>query len=123
MTRPRPSRLLLGLLFLGAGVPHFTHTAAYERVMPPFLPAPHELVLLSGAAEILGGAAVLTSRLRRPARWWLVALLVAIFPANVQVALHPGLVPGVPPALLWLRLPLQGVLIAWVLQATREPGD
>ena len=91
MTRPRPSRLLLGLLFLGAGVPHFTHTATYERVMPPSLPVPHELVLLSGAA-------------------------------NVQMALHPGLVPGVPAALLWLRLPLQGLLIAWVVHATREPG-
>lgn len=113
---------MLGLLFLGAGVPHFTHTASYERIMPPWLPAPHELVLLSGAAEMVGGAMVLLPRLRRPARWWLVALLVAVFPANVHMAVQPELAAGVPAALLWLRLPLQVVLIAWVVRATRAHG-
>jgi uncharacterized membrane protein len=91
----------------------------YEEIMPAYLPAHRELVLASGAAEIVGGVAVLCARARRLGGLWLAATLVAVFPANVQMALHPERYPGFAPALLWVRLALQPLLIWWALSATR----
>ena len=82
--------------------------------MPSYLPWPRELVLISGVAEIAGGVAILIPRLRRLAGWGLIALLLAVFPANLQVALHGWEGVHIPQWLLWARLPLQVVLIAWV---------
>ena len=107
---------------MGAGVLHFTSTDAYVGVVPPYLPAPRALVLISGVGEIAGGVAVLAPALRRPAGYFLIALLIAVFPANVHMALHPQDLPGVPPSLLWLRLPLQALLVAWVWSATLRRG-
>jgi uncharacterized membrane protein len=109
-------RGLLAATFVTAGVLHFTSPETYLRVMPPYLPYPRTLVLVSGAAEIAGGLGVLVPRLRRAAGWGLVALLVAVFPANVHMALNPDQIAGlnIAPMLLWLRLPFQAVLIAWV---------
>jgi uncharacterized membrane protein len=114
----RTSRLA-GPFFIVAGAMHFVNPRAYRRIMPPYVPSPDAMVYVSGVAEIAGGAGLLSSRLRRPAGWWLVATLVAVFPANVHMALHPesfAKVPGAP-ASLWARLPLQAVFIAWVLRA------
>ncbi len=112
------SRVLLGALFIGAGALHFTRTDTYLSIMPSYLPLKRELVLLSGAGEIAGGAGVLLAPpLRRWAGWGLIALLVAVFPANVEMIRRPLEVNGAPrfPAsLLWARLPLQAALIAWV---------
>ncbi len=120
----KPSARILGVTFTLAGLLHFIRPESYEAIMPPFLPAHRELVLLSGAAESAGGIASFFARAHPFARWWLIAVLVAVFPANLYMALYPedikGL-PDIPTWTLWARLPLQLALIAWVLRATRPP--
>lgn len=117
----RPLSLaLIAVLFVVAGAFHFVRPGLYARIVPPFLPFPMALVYISGVAEILGGIAVLIPSLRAWAGVGLIALLIAVFPANLYMAFGPeraGL--GVAPVWLWLRLPLQLVLIAWVWWATR----
>jgi len=122
MTARHGSRLALALLFIAAGVLHFTKTPFYVRIMPPYLPYPRELVYLSGVAEILGGAGVLFPPVRRAAGWGLILLLIAVFPANIHMAQEALARSGLSPytALLLFRLPLQFVLIAWVERATRR---
>jgi uncharacterized membrane protein len=107
------SRALLGLTFIAAGALHFVRPRMYEAMMPRYLPAHRELVYASGVAEIAAGAGVLHPRTRRAAGWWLIATLVAIFPANVEMAIGAERFAQFPKAALWARLPFQGVLIAW----------
>jgi len=114
---------LLGATFVALGSLHFLRPGVYEKIMPDYLPAHRELVLASGAAEIIGGWGVLFARTRTPAGWWLIATLIAIFPANVHMALHPGRYPSFTPALLWARLPLQALVIWWARRATRPSAD
>ncbi|MAT68949.1 MAG: DoxX family protein [Planctomycetaceae bacterium] len=111
---------LLAAFFIGAGAMHFVSPEIYVPMIPPYLPWPLTLVYLSGVAEIAGGAGVLIPRLRRAAGWGLVALLIAIFPANIHIAMNDIPVAGhdVP---WWghaVRLPFQLVFIAWVVWAT-----
>ena len=105
-------RWLMAVSYVFAGVMHFVNPQPYLELMPRSLPWPLALVYLSGAAEILGGAGVLIPRIRRAAAWGLIALLVAVFPANLHAALHGF--RDWPAWALWARLPLQAVLIAWV---------
>ena len=102
--------------FVAAGVNHFLRPAFYRQIIPPALPWPALLVAVSGVCEVAGGIGLLVRPLRRAAGWGLVALLVAVFPANVYMAVCPDRISDlhVAPWLLWARLPLQGVLIAWV---------
>ena len=116
------SRYLLGVFFIAAGLNHFWDTAFYVAIMPPWLPWHLALVYLSGAAEIGLGALLLFSRWQVLAGWGLIALSVAVFPANIHMALHPELFPQFTPAGLWLRLPLQFALIAWAWWYTRSPA-
>ncbi len=111
----------IATLFIGAGVLHFVVPSTYERIMPRVLPYPRELVYLSGVFEIIGGFAVLPLRTRRLAGYGLIALLIAVFPANVQMLLNARSANASLYALvlLWLRLPLQLLLIAWVRKTTR----
>jgi len=109
-------RALLGATFLTTGLLHFLRPRMYEAIMPRYLPAHRELVYASGVAEIAGGAGVLHSRTAKPAGWWLIATLIAIFPANVEMAVHAERFRKIPRPLLWARLPLQGLLIAWVFK-------
>lgn len=109
---------LIAAIFVGAGVLHFVRPRPFVAIVPPFLPNALALVYLSGAAEILGGLGVLAPAFRVWAGWGLIALLVAVFPANIYMALAPAKF-GIAPVWLWLRLPLQFVLIAWVWWATR----
>jgi uncharacterized membrane protein len=118
------SQRALAAFFTTTGVLHFVIPRSYEAIMPPSLPAHGEAVIVSGIAEIVGAAAVLPTRGRRFARWWLLALLVAVFPANVHMALNPEQVRGldlekVPRWALWARLPLQPLAMLWVWRATR----
>ena len=108
-------RWALAIFFVAAGVNHFLTPAVYLGMMPPWLPWPEAANSVSGAAEILGGLGLLLPATRRLAGWGLIALLVAIFPANLQVAMQ-GRMPGFDfsPAVLWWRLPFQGVFIAAV---------
>jgi uncharacterized membrane protein len=119
-----PARALLGVLMLGVGALHFTHAPLFAAIVPDYLPAHLLLVYLSGVAEICLGALLLFSRTRVLAAWGLIALYVAVFPANLNMALHPDLpLPGIEeppsPLALWLRLPLQLVLIYWAYRYTR----
>ena len=108
-------RGLLAVFYVIAGANHFRTPAIYYGMMPPWLPCPAALNAIAGAAEILGGLGLMIASVRRLAGWGLIALLVAVFPANVQVALQ-GKMPGlaVAPLTLWLRLPFQALFIAWV---------
>jgi uncharacterized membrane protein len=116
------SRYLLALLFVGAGVLHFLHPATYLAIMPPALPAPRALVYVSGIFEILGGLGLLPARTRRLAGWGLLALLVAVFPANVYMALiHEQL--HIPGWVAWARLPLQLPLLWWVWRVMQQRGQ
>jgi uncharacterized membrane protein len=112
----------LGLFWIAAGTLHFLRPRIYEAIMPDVLPAKRELVYASGVAEIVGGAAVLHPATRRPAGWWLIATIVAIFPANVNMAVNAERFRRFPPVLLWLRLPLQALLIAWAWRVAVKPG-
>lgn len=105
--------LLFGLLFIAAGVNHFVRPDFYVAIMPPYLPWHRTLVYLSGVAEAGLGALLLAPRFRSAAAWGLIALLVALLPANVHMALNPQLFPMFPPAALWGRVLFQGVLVAW----------
>jgi uncharacterized membrane protein len=113
----RLARLFSGPVMIAAGVNHFVMPRAYEQIMPRRLPAHRELVYASGVAEALGGAGVLLERTRRPAGWWLILTLLAVFPANVEMAVHAERFRRIPEPLLWARLPVQGALIAWVWAA------
>jgi len=115
------SRCLLGAFFIAAGLNHFWHTDFYLAIMPPYLPWPLALVLASGAAETTLGALLLFRRWQAVAGWGLVALCVAVFPANLHMALHPALFTQFTPTGLWLRLPLQLVLIGWAYSYARQP--
>ena len=116
------ARLFAGPVMLAAGVNHFVMPRTYAAIMPDFLPAHRELVLLSGLAEALGGAGTLHPATRRAAGWWLIAVLIAVFPANVHMALHPERYPRIPHAALLARLPLQLVMAWLVWEATlRRP--
>ncbi len=108
------NRLICGLLFMIAGTLHFTSPHSYVKIMPAYLPWPLALVYCSGAAEMGLGALLWFPRTARLAGWGLIALLVAVFPANLNMALHPGISPSIAPALLWIRLPVQALLIKWV---------
>ena len=114
------SVVLLAALFVGAGVLHFVKPRMFEAIVPPSLPSPRALVLVSGAAEVLGGIGLLVPDLRAWAGWGLAALLVAVFPANVLMARQSERFRRIAPRwALLARLPLQVVLIAWVLWASQ----
>jgi len=112
-------RWLLSLGFVAAGVYHFVAPRFYLTIMPPFLPWPLALIFISGVAEILGGIGVLVPFLRRRAGWGLIALLVAVFPANLYATFHG--VGSTPAWILWARLPFQFVFIAWVYWTCLAP--
>jgi uncharacterized membrane protein len=119
------SQRALAAFFTFAGIMHFVIPRSYEAAMPPYLPLHRESVIVSGIAEIAGGLAVIPPSTRSPfARWWLIALLVAVFPANVHMAVNPDQVRGldkrIPRVALWLRLPVQALLVYWVYRATEE---
>ena len=115
--------LALSLFFINVGVDHFINPDFYLNIMPDYLPFHAEAVYLSGFFEILGGIVVLIPKLRALARWGLISLLIAVFPANIYMAMNPNLFPEFSLALLYFRLPLQFVVIFWVLKATEMVRD
>lgn len=117
------SRYLCAALYVAAGINHFADTAFYVGIMPPYLPWHTELVYISGVAEVLLGVMLAIEPWSALAAWGLIALLVAVFPANLHMATHPQLYPWASPVALWIRLPIQGLLIAWAYWYTRrEPA-
>lgn len=116
-------RWLLTVFMVAAGLNHFLSSDGYVAMMPSGLPAPLELVYVSGVAEILGGLGLILERTRRATAWALIALFIAIFPANLNMAVNHLPLAGraLPSWALWGRLPLQLVLIAWAYWYTRRP--
>lgn len=115
---PSASVLAIASIFIAAGIAHFVWPGVFVRIVPPYLPYPEALVYISGAFELLGGIGVLVPSVRIYAGWGLILLLLAVFPANIHMALHPDAFPRIPAWTLWARLPLQFVLIAWVYVST-----
>ena len=115
---PSRSRIALGAFFIAAGALHFVKPDPYESIMPEALPAHRELVYLSGVAEMAGGAGVLSDRTVRPAGWWLIATMLAVFPANVNMAVEAERFQDIPEPLLWARLPLQAAIVYWIWRVT-----
>ena len=115
--------LALSLFFINVGVDHFINPDFYLNIMPDYLPFHAEAVYLSGFFEILGGIVVLIPKLRALARWGLISLLIAVFPANIYMAMNPNLFPEFSLALLYFRLPIQFLFIFWVLKATEMVRD
>ena len=112
------TRYVFGMAFIGAGIMHFVRPEFYLRIMPPYIPWHEACVYVSGVFESVLGAMLLFRRTERLAAWGLILLLIAVFPANIYVYQHQEVVPASPLFHL-LRLPLQGVLIAWAFWYTR----
>ena len=111
-------RLMLAALMVGAGVMHFLNPGFFLKIVPPYLPFHKELVEVSGAIEILLGVLLIIPNWSRLAAWGVIALLIAVFPANIYVFQHQEIVPASPQAHL-IRLLLQAVLILWAYWHTR----
>jgi uncharacterized membrane protein len=113
---------LAAMLYIGAGVLHFVKPEVYLRIVPPYIPWHVWVVRVSGGLEIAGGLGLLISATRRAAAWGLIALLIAVFPANVYMATNPvetGAV-AINPLLRWGRFPLQALLILWLYWYTKD---
>ncbi len=113
--------VLLGLaaFFINVGVDHFVNPDFYLNIMPPYLPMHLEAVYISGVFEILGGVCVLIPQLRRFSAWGLIALLIAVYPANIYMAMSPEAFPDIPVTLLYIRLLFQFIFIYWAYAVTR----
>lgn len=118
------AKIFAGPIMFIAGLNHFINPSFYERIMPSYVPAHTELVYASGVAEMLGAAAVMYPRTRRAGGYFLIAVLVGIFPANVHMALNADDYPDIPSWALLARLPLQALFIYWVwLAAVHDSGE
>ena len=122
-TRPTASLIVIALIFGTSGVLHLLKPGPFMAIMPPWLPAHRELVLLSGVCEILGAIGVLVPATQVAAGWGLIALLLAVFPANIQMLLNARASHA---SALWMagliaRLPFQVFLIYWVYRAAVRP--
>lgn len=121
----RLSRAALAALFTFTGTMHFVRPRFFEAIVPPAIEAQKkEAVAVSGVAEIAGAALLLHPASRRLGRWWLLALLVSVFPANVHMAVNPEQIRGldmrkIPRWALWARLPLQPLAMIWVWRTTQ----
>lgn len=121
------TRIVMAVAMMAVGVLHFVVPNGFVSIVPRWLPQPLLLVQVSGFFEMLGGAGLLVPRVRRAAGIGLVALYVCVFPANINMVVHPELGGSVPVWALWLRLPFQLVFIAVALWVSRpnapEPSD
>ncbi len=115
-------RWLFTVIMVGAGLNHFISPETYIAMMPDALPAHRELVYLSGIAEAAGGLGLILPATRKLAAWGLILLFIAVFPANLNMALNDLPLGGssIPSWALWARLPLQLVFIAWAWWFTRD---
>tara|TARA_B100001057_G_C22426080_1_gene785493 strand:- start:237 stop:647 length:411 start_codon:yes stop_codon:yes gene_type:complete len=108
----------LAIFFIFFGIDHFINPGFYLSIIPPAFPLHKEAVYISGFFEILGGLGVLISRFRKIAGWGLIALLVAVYPANIYMALTPEAFPNISIGLLYFRLALQFLFFYWAYVVT-----
>lgn len=119
MSRAKPiSKFLLAIFMIVAGTMHFVNPEFFLKIMPPYLPFHKELVPLSGVCEILLGILLLIPKYSHVAAWGIMALLIAVFPANIYLYQHQDILPA-SPIIHLLRLPLQGVFVLWAFWHTR----
>jgi|TARA_B100001093_G_C26676653_1_gene948577 uncharacterized membrane protein len=113
--------VLLGLaaFFINVGIDHFINPDFYLSIMPPAFPLHLEAVYISGLFEVLGGLGVLIPRFRKFSGWGLIALLIAVYPANIYMALTPEAFPDVPLSALYIRLVFQFIFFYWAYLVTR----
>ncbi len=116
------SKSLLAIFMIGAGTMHFVNPDFYIKIMPQYLPLHRELVYLSGISEMALGLLLFVPRFSRLAAWGIIALLIAVFPANIYVYQNQAVLPA-PPILHLLRLPLQGVFILWAYWHTKPTKE
>ena len=113
-------RIATAIFWVFAGAMHFVIPRQYQAIVPPYLARwKKEVVVASGVAEIAGGVAILPDATRRGARWWLLATLVAVYPANIHMAVNSKDFPKIPEAALWARLPVQGLFALLTWRGTR----
>ena len=112
------SKYLLAIFMIGAGTMHFVNPEFFLKIVPPYLPLHKELVLVSGVFEVLLGALLLIPRCTRLAAWGIMALLIAVFPANIYLYQHQEILQA-SPIIHLLRLPLQGMFVLWAFWHTR----
>lgn len=117
------ARIFAGPVMIAAGINHFVNPDFYLKIVPEALPEPDALVYGSGIAEVLGAVGTMHPRTRKPAGWFLIATLVAVYPANIYMALNPSRFPSIPQWALIARLPLQFLFIYWVWLATLAEGE
>ena len=110
----------LAAFFINVGVDHFVNPEFYLSIMPPAFPLHLEAVYISGFFEVLGGVGVLIPRLRKIAGWGLVALLVAVYPANIYMAITPEAFPEASVALLYVRLVFRFLFFYWAFSVTKS---
>jgi uncharacterized membrane protein len=114
------ARIATALFWIVAGTMHFVIPRQYESIVPPQIARwRQECVVVSGVAEIAGGIAVLPNGSRRLARWWLLALLAAVYPANIHMAINSKEFARIPAPLLWARLPVQFLFAVMTWRGTR----
>ena len=120
MDRPAAARLGAAGFWLFAGAMHFVVPRQYQAIVPPRMARwKREVVVVSGLAEMAGGVAILPEATRRGARWWLLAVLLAVYPANIHMALNPERFPKIPRVALFVRLPIQGLFALLTWRGTR----
>ena len=112
-------------MFAITGILHFTHTKKFAQMIPPFIPLPELMVYISGFFEILGAIGLLIAQYQRQAAFGLVLLLIAVFPANIYIAVKNIQLGGIfsNQILQWVRIPFQGIFIWWVLWCTEKRGN
>ena len=113
------SLLAFSAFFVNIGIDHFVNPEFYLTIMPPMMPLHLEAVYISGFFEILGGLGLLISRFRKISGWGLLALLIAVYPANIYMAITPEAFPDIPIYALYLRLALQFLFFLWAYSLTR----
>ncbi len=116
------SKCVLAIFMIGAGTMHFVNPNFFLKIVPPYLPLHEELVLVSGVCEVLLGVLLLIPRCSHLAAWGIIALMIAVFPANVYLYQHQDILPA-SPIIHLLRLPLQGLFILWAYWHTRKVRD
>lgn len=111
--------LIVATFFIGAGILHFVLLDFFSAIVPPYFSNPEFLVKISGVFEILGGVGILIQRTRKWAGWGLIALCVAVLPANIHMAMNPEQFADIPVVLLYLRLPLQAFIVWFIWKASQ----
>ncbi len=118
-------RVILSISIIVVGITHFVKPEEYATIVPPQFGDRFAMVYISGFFEILGGIGLVIPFVSVAAAWGLIALFIAVFPANIYQAIHSIPIGGIPhhPLLYWFRLPFQAVFIAWAWWYTRKPEE